>query len=57
MGAPGARVMRGEDTARIPIAYDLPKRYAVNLTALAGLRDAWEIPPELVQKAGLVIRK
>jgi putative ABC transport system substrate-binding protein len=57
MGALCARVMRGEDTAKIPIQYELPKRYAVNLKALTGLRDPWEIPPELVKKAGLVIPK
>ena len=55
MGALGARVMKGEDTARIPILYDVPKRYAVNLNALRGLRDEWNIPPDLMSKATTVI--
>ena len=40
MGDLATRVLRGEDTARIPIQYSLPKQYAVNLTALTGLKDA-----------------
>jgi putative ABC transport system substrate-binding protein len=57
MGTLGARVMHGEDTAKIPILYELPKKYAVNLQALAGLRDTWEISPELLKKANVVIGK
>jgi putative tryptophan/tyrosine transport system substrate-binding protein len=55
MGALGARVMGGEDTAKIPILYEVPKRYAVNLTALKGLRDEWKISPAVMSKATTVI--
>jgi putative ABC transport system substrate-binding protein len=55
MGALGARVLGGEDTAKIPIQYQVPKRYAANLTALKGLRDEWKISPEVLNKATTVI--
>jgi putative ABC transport system substrate-binding protein len=54
MGDLATRVIKGEDTAKIPILYELPKGYAVNLKALAGLRDEWRIPPELIAKATVV---
>jgi putative ABC transport system substrate-binding protein len=46
-----ARVLRGEDTAKIPILYDLPLTYAVNLRALDGLKDRWVLPEDVVAKA------
>src|ERR1043166_4929423 len=39
------RVLKGEDMAKIPIGYELPKEYGVNLKALNGLKDQWRIPP------------
>jgi ABC-type uncharacterized transport system substrate-binding protein len=48
-------VLRGEDMARIPILYMMPKRYAVNRKALTGLKDAWGIPPDLEAMASTVI--
>jgi len=56
MGALGARVLKGEDTAKIPILYEVPKKIAINLKALSGLRQEWKIPPELVSKANTVIK-
>jgi putative ABC transport system substrate-binding protein len=56
MGELGVRVMRGEDMARIPISYALPKYYAFNLTALSSLKDRWQIPESLVSAAKLVVR-
>ena len=56
MGVLSARVFKGEDTAKIPILYEVPMRYAFNLTALKGLSDDWKIPPELLAKANKVIR-
>jgi ABC-type uncharacterized transport system substrate-binding protein len=55
IGQLGTRVLRGEDMDRMPILYMMPKQYAVNLTALAGLKDTWRIPPELVAMARTVI--
>ena len=55
-GQLGVRVIRGEDTARIPISYDLPKYYAFNLTVLPTLRDPWVIPDPLLSTAKLVVR-
>lgn len=46
-----ARVIKGEDTAKIPILYDLPIKYAVNLKALQGLKDTWVIPQDMMAKA------
>ena len=56
MGEMGTRVLRGEDTARMPISYALPKYYAFNLTALPGLKDTWRIPDAMLSAAKLVIR-
>ncbi len=56
MGDLTTRVLKGEDTAKIPILYDLPKQYAVNLTALQGLKDDWQIPQDVIAKAKTVIR-
>jgi ABC-type uncharacterized transport system substrate-binding protein len=55
VGQLATRVLRGEDMDRMPILYLMPKQYAVNLTALAGLKDTWRIPPELVATARTVI--
>jgi len=46
-----ARVLRGEDTAKIPILYDLPITNAVNFKALEGLKDRWVLPEDFVAKA------
>jgi ABC-type uncharacterized transport system substrate-binding protein len=51
MGDLTTRVLKGEDTAKIPILYDLPVTSAVNLTALPGLRDTWTIPQDVMAKA------
>jgi ABC-type uncharacterized transport system substrate-binding protein len=51
MGDLTTRVLKGEDTAKIPILYDLPVTSAVNMTALPGLRDTWTIPPDVMAKA------
>jgi putative ABC transport system substrate-binding protein len=56
MGDLLTRVIKGEDTAKIPILYDMPKGVAINLTALHGLKQQWTIPPEVIAKAVTVIR-
>jgi putative ABC transport system substrate-binding protein len=55
MGEVAVRMFQGEDTAKIPIIYSLPKQYAVNLTALNSLKDNWRVPPELIAKCNTVI--
>jgi putative ABC transport system substrate-binding protein len=55
MGDVAARMFQGEDPAKIPVIYALPKVYGFNLTALSGLKDAWQVPPELLAKADTVI--
>ncbi|HWD00661.1 MAG TPA: ABC transporter substrate-binding protein [Candidatus Sulfopaludibacter sp.] len=57
MGQLGTRVMRGEDTARIPISYELPKYYAFNLTVLPTLKDHWTIPDPLLAAAKILVRQ
>ena len=56
MGQLGTRVLHGEDTARIPISYEVPKYYGVNLTVLPQLKDTWRIPGALISSAKLVVR-
>jgi putative ABC transport system substrate-binding protein len=51
----GARVMDGEEIATIPVVYDVPKSYVVNLLALDGLKDTWRVPEDAIAKANLVI--
>ena len=57
MGEVAVRMFQGEDTAMLPIIYSLPKQYAVNLTALNGLRDGWRVPPDLLKKCATVVAK
>jgi ABC-type uncharacterized transport system substrate-binding protein len=54
-GALAARVLRGVDPATIPVRNLIPEKVAVNLTALAGLRDSWRFSPELVARAHMVL--
>jgi putative ABC transport system substrate-binding protein len=51
MGDLTTRVLRGEDTAKIPILYDLPVKSAVNLKSLEGLKDRWVIPEDVIAKS------
>jgi len=56
MGDLLVRVLKGEDTAKIPISYELPKQFAVNLKTLQGLKEGWRIPDDVVAQATTVIR-
>jgi putative ABC transport system substrate-binding protein len=56
MGEVAVRMFQGEDTAKIPIIYSLPKTYGVNLTGLSGLKDRWQVAPELLAKCGTVVK-
>lgn len=53
-GELAARVLKGADPAEIPVENVVPERLAFNKLALAGLRDPWKIPPELLAKADVV---
>jgi ABC-type uncharacterized transport system substrate-binding protein len=55
VGDLAARVLNGTDPATIPVVNLVPEELAVNPLALAGLRDPWKIPPELLQTAQLVV--
>ena len=55
MGDLAANVLSGVDPATVPVLNVVPAKLAVNTTALAGLRDAWTLPPELVARAQLVV--
>jgi ABC-type uncharacterized transport system substrate-binding protein len=55
MGDMAAVALGGEDIARIPLVYDVPKTYAVNLLALEGLKDNWRIPDDMIARSNLVI--
>jgi hypothetical protein len=48
------RVVNGEDTAKIPILYDLPVTYGVNLKSAEGLKDRWVGPEDILAKAKVV---
>jgi ABC-type uncharacterized transport system substrate-binding protein len=54
-GAVGLRVLKGADPARMPIEYIMPKQVVVNRGALAGLKDGWRLPDELVKQAKKVL--
>lgn len=50
-GEVGVRVLRGEDPARMPIQYIMPKQVGVDRRALVGLKPGWRLPDELIQQA------
>jgi putative tryptophan/tyrosine transport system substrate-binding protein len=54
MGDLTTRVLKGEDTAKIPILYDLPVEMRVNLKSLQGLKDHWQIPRDVIAKAKVI---
>ena len=56
MGDLTTRVIKGADMTKIPISYDVPREYGVNLKALQGLKDDWRIPADVIAKAKVVIR-
>ena len=50
-----ARILKGFDPRTIPVENVVPQQLALNLAALANLRDPWRIPPELLASAASVI--
>ena len=54
-GQLAADVLEGRDPATVPVENLMPVRLHVNRLVLAGLRDHWQIPDSVLQKADLVI--
>jgi ABC-type uncharacterized transport system substrate-binding protein len=54
-GELAASVLKGADPSKIPVRNLIPEKVAVNLTALAGLKDNWRFPPGAVERAHLVV--
>jgi ABC-type uncharacterized transport system substrate-binding protein len=55
VGDLAADALNGADFTKIPVVNSVPEKIAVNLTALAGLRDPWKLPGELVARAHVVV--
>jgi len=46
-----ARVLAGEDTATMPILYQIPKVFLIDRSVPAHLKDAWVFPPDVLAQA------
>jgi putative ABC transport system substrate-binding protein len=51
VGDLAARVLAGEDTATLPILYQIPKIFLIDRRVPAQLRDAWVFPPDVIAQA------
>ena len=54
-GALAGKVLGGTNPAAIPIRNTSTSKLLVNKMALAGLRDAWKLPDDVLQRADVVI--
>jgi putative ABC transport system substrate-binding protein len=54
-GELASRILRGADPARIPITNAIPIRFVVNTTAIAGLKQAWHIPDDILRRASIAV--
>lgn len=54
-GMMAVQILQGTDPATLPVINFVPERLAVNTTALAGLREPWRIPVEVLEKAEIVV--
>lgn len=54
-GALAARVLNGADTTTIPITDFVPQKLMINKLALAGLKDPWQLPDDVLESADAVI--
>ena len=54
-GALAGKVLGGTNPAAIPIRNTPTSKLLVNKMALAGLRDAWKLPDDVLQRADVVI--
>lgn len=55
VGDLAAQILKGADPAKIPIRNAVPEKLVVNRRSLAGLRDPWQAPEEILRKADVVI--
>jgi putative ABC transport system substrate-binding protein len=51
IGDLAARVLSGEDTAALPILYQIPKIFLIDRRVPAQLRDTWVFPPDVLAQA------
>jgi ABC-type uncharacterized transport system substrate-binding protein len=54
-GELAASILRGADPSKIPVRNLIPEKLAVNPTALAGLKDDWHFPQDLIGRADMVL--
>jgi putative tryptophan/tyrosine transport system substrate-binding protein len=54
-GQLAASVLQGADPSKIPVRNLIPEKVAVNLTALAGLKDNWRFSSDMVERAHIVL--
>ncbi len=54
-GALAVSILRGADPATIPVRNYVPERLLVNKLALAGLKQTWRIPSDVLARADVVI--
>jgi putative ABC transport system substrate-binding protein len=50
-----AEILRGADPRKIPVRNVVPVNFVVNTTALAGLRQRWQIPAKILERADIVV--
>jgi ABC-type uncharacterized transport system substrate-binding protein len=55
VGELAADVLDGRSPADIPVENFAPEMVAINHLALDGLRDRWQVPPEAIRRATLII--
>jgi ABC-type uncharacterized transport system substrate-binding protein len=54
-GSLAAQVLKGAGPSTIPVRNILPEKVMVNQTVLAGLKDSWRLPQDLLARADTVI--
>lgn len=54
-GALAARILNGADPATIPVTDFVPEKLIINKLALAGLKDPWRLPDDVIASADVVI--
>ena len=55
IGQLAGRVLSGDKIAQLPVTMAIPPKLFLNKLAVAGLRDGWAFPPEVVAKADAFI--
>ncbi len=53
-GEMAAKVLGGDDMAKMPVEDVVPEKLAINVLALRGLKDPWRISPEMLERADIV---